>query len=90
MEDFKEKIKNEGKEVQREVRQRVAGYILTALGLVAGLAWNDAIKRIIDYFAPNKGNNILAQLIYAIIATFIVVIASICAMKLLNSKRERK
>ncbi len=35
-----------------EFKKRVAGYILAGLGLVAGLAWNDAIKALIDSLFP--------------------------------------
>lgn len=84
-----EKIKKESKEFQQEIRQRTLGYILTALGLVAGLAWNDAIKGIIGYFIPKNGNNVLAQLIYAVLITFAVVIVSIYLTRLVNLKKNK-
>ena len=37
-----QKIKQEGAELKKEVREKTLGYILTAFGLVAGLAWNEA------------------------------------------------
>jgi len=33
-----QKIKQEGAELKKEVREKTLGYILTAFGLVAGLA----------------------------------------------------
>lgn len=63
------------KNVRADVRERTAGYIGTAFGLVAGLAWNDAVKAFIDYFYPvGGGNGIAAKFVYAIIITIIVVI----------------
>ena len=46
--DF-QKVKEEGKALKKEVRERTLGFITGGLGLVAGLAWNDAIKALIDY-----------------------------------------
>ncbi|HLD34421.1 MAG TPA: DUF5654 family protein, partial [Patescibacteria group bacterium] len=44
---IKSKIKSEVTSVKQEIRNKVAGYIVAAFGLVAGLAWNDAIKALI-------------------------------------------
>ncbi len=45
-----------------------------ALGLVAGLAWNDAIKALIEDLFPFAKTGILAKFIYAVIITAVVVI----------------
>ena len=47
----------------------------TALGLVAALAWNEAIKKLIDEFLP-KGQGVLSLFIYAGAVTTIAVIAT--------------
>ncbi len=86
MEDFKDKIKNESKEIKREIRQKVSGYILAAFGLVAALAWNDAIKSIIEYFFPLTKNTVLIKLIYALVITFLVVIVSVYLTRLLKKE----
>ena len=57
---------------RRALKKRVFGYIAAGLGLVAGLAWNDAIKLLIEKFIPNPGSNIAAKLIYAVIITAVV------------------
>ena len=49
----KEKIEkkiDELSNINKKVTEKMFGYILTAFGLVAGLAWNDAIKSLIEYF----------------------------------------
>jgi len=79
MENLQNQIKN-------EVQEKTAGYILTALGLVAGLAWNEAIKALIDYFFPASNSGLLAKFIYAIAMTFIVVIFSVYLIKLIRKK----
>ncbi|MBI2010717.1 MAG: hypothetical protein HYS89_00555 [Candidatus Colwellbacteria bacterium] len=45
-----------------------------ALGLVVGLAWNDAIKTLIEYLFPLKQNTIAAKFFYAIIITIVLVL----------------
>ena len=75
------------KEQADEVRTQVAGTISTlmtvAFGLIAALAWNDAIKAIIATVLP-KGNGITGLLIYAILITIIAVIATILIARALG------
>ena len=70
------KIKEQQAKLGREVKEKTTGYILAALGLVVGLAWNDAIKSIIEYVFPLDKNSILAKLVYALLVTIIVVLVS--------------
>ena len=60
-------------QLQHEVRERTLGYVIAAFGLVAGLAWNDAIKALIEYFFPIKENTLSAKIIYAFLITLVVV-----------------
>ncbi len=90
MENIKDKIKNGSKEIKKEIKQRVSGYVLAAFGLVAALAWNDAIKSLIEYFFPLNKNTVLIKFIYAVLITFIIVIISIYLTKLLSDKNEKK
>jgi septation ring formation regulator EzrA len=76
-----QKIKEEQTRLGREVKERTMGYILTALGLVAGLAWNDAIKTIIEYIFPLSSDSILAKVFYAFLVTIIIVFASVYLLK---------
>jgi len=76
--------------VKREIRQRTIGYILTAFGLIAGLAWNDAVKSLIEYFFPFDKDTIFIKFIYAVLITFILVILSVYLIKLVGEKKEEK
>ncbi|MBI2036737.1 MAG: hypothetical protein HYT14_00025 [Candidatus Liptonbacteria bacterium] len=66
------------------------GYIVTALGLVAGLAWNEAIKAFIEQVISVGGNTFFAKLLYAGIVTIIVVFASVYLTRLLKDKEEEQ
>ena len=59
-----------------EVIEKIAALVTAAFGLVAALAWNDAIKAIFKAVFGDKGS-IAAMVIYAVIVTIIAVIAAI-------------
>jgi septation ring formation regulator EzrA len=82
-----EKLKENGKEIKKEIWQQTISYIIAAFGLVAGLAWNEAIKALIDYLFPLGENTLLAKFIYAISMTLIVVIITIYLMKFSSRKK---
>lgn len=64
------------KQLRREVRQQTTTYILAGFGFVAGLAWNEAIKGLIEYAFPAQGDGVWAKLIYAFGITLIVVLVT--------------
>lgn len=67
-----------------EISKRTVGYITAALGLVAGLAWNDAITSLIQFVFPASSNTVLAKFIYALVITIAVVVATVYLFKILN------
>ena len=75
-------IRKESVKLRTEIRERTLGYIVTALGLVAGLAWNEAVKALIEYFFPLSQNSLLAKFIYALIITIIIVVISAYLLRL--------
>lgn len=84
-----EKLKTEGEYLQREVLERALGYIITAFGLIAGLAWNEAVKALIEEFFPFGKNTLLAKFIYAIIVTLVIVIVIAYLLRLVGKKEEK-
>ncbi|AXV38448.1 MAG: hypothetical protein CIT01_09655 [Methanobacterium sp. BRmetb2] len=60
-----------------------AGLITAAFGLIAALAWNEAIKAIILEFFK-AGNAITGLFIYAIIVTIIAVLATLIIARALS------
>jgi len=97
MEQIKEKIgekvgafKEGGEGIKKEVRERTLGYILAALGLVAGLSWNDTIKAFIEYLFPLNKNSLLAKLIYSVFITALIVILSFYLTKMFKKKEPEK
>lgn len=82
------RVAKEVAEIKKDIRKRTATYIIGGFGLVAGLAWNDAIKSLIEYFFPKDGNSVSAKFIYAVIVTLIVVLIGIYVTNLLDKKKE--
>lgn len=80
------KIQREGGQQLREVRERTLGYIIAALSLVAGLAWNEAIKGILQSLFPIQQDSWQVKLIYALLITVMVVFVSIYLARLLKDE----
>ncbi|MDP3794766.1 MAG: DUF5654 family protein [bacterium] len=83
-------FRERGSAMEREVRTRTVGYIATALGLIAGLAWNDAVKSLIEYLFPLDQNTLVARFIYAAVVTAFVVVISIYLVRLAGGSEDRK
>ena len=70
------------RQLKNDVKKQTFGYILTALGLVAGLAWNEAISATIKQLFPLDQNGIAPKFIYAILVTILVVVISKALLKI--------
>lgn len=89
IEDKIQKVQAESERLRREIRERTAGYIIAALGLVVGLAWNEAIKGLIEYLFPLAQDTLLAKFIYAAILTLVLVIFSMYVINWGEAKRKK-
>ena len=79
--------KEEKVTLKAEVLDKMSALITAAFGLVAALAWNDAIKTIFKEIFGDS-NTIVPMLIYAIMVTIIAVIMIIIvARAVANSKK---
>lgn len=73
-------------EFRDESRERALGYIVGAFGLVAGLAWNDAIRGLIEQLFPVSQSTVVAKFIYALIITILLVAAVIFLNRLFKKR----
>jgi uncharacterized membrane protein len=78
----------ESPRLAQQMRLQTIGYILTALGLVVGLAWNDAVSTLIDSVIPMGKESIWAKFIYAGVITFLVIIISGYIQRRIQSEKE--
>lgn len=79
-----EKLKQSSREVREAIADQTMGYITAALSVVAGLAWNDAIKAAITYFFPAESSSILAQFVYALAMTVVVVLLTLLIRRVIG------
>jgi hypothetical protein len=69
-------MKEQASEVGSQVKQTIATLMTTAFGLIAALAWNEAIKAvIIEFFSQGEG--ITGLLVYAVLITIRAVVATL-------------
>ncbi len=72
-----------------EVLEKVSALATAGLGLVAALAWNDAITATFKQLFPAPGDNLLALFGYALFITIIIVIVTFQLGRALNlAKKE--
>jgi hypothetical protein len=74
-------INHEVSKFTKAFRENFATLIISALGLVAALSWNDAIKSTIDTLFPTTGN-LIYKFYVAIVVTLISVIITYFISKL--------
>jgi hypothetical protein len=60
-----------------EVLDKFAELITVALGLVAALAWNEAIQQLFTELLGEAGGALAAKFVYAVIVTLVVIFATI-------------
>ncbi|GEM_PF-275002 len=85
-----ERFREETRSLRTEVTAKIVGYIVAALGLVAGLAWNDAIKALIEAYFPQQENTVKAKFVYALLISLVVVTVSIYVSRLAKKEDKEK
>ena len=82
-------IKENGALLKKEFRERTATYVIAGFGLVAGLAWNDAIKTLIAVLFPLRQDTILVKFLYAFLVTILLVVVSIPLIQLMQRNDQK-
>lgn len=62
--------------MSREILDNMVQLMTTAFGLVAALAWNEAVQALFDALLPGAGD-LAAKFLYAIVVTVAVVIVTV-------------
>jgi len=85
----KEPSQQEKKDLKIEILEKISSLATAGFGLVAALAWNDAIKSLFAKFFPRPGDNLLALLAYAVLITILVVVVTIYLGRVVSLARSR-
>lgn len=83
---MKKTRKEELTQIREEAITKFIGYILAAFGLVAGLAWNEAVKALIEQLFQSPEDSVLAKFVYALAVTAFVLIVTIIVTRLMKKK----
>lgn len=71
-----------------EIVERISSLAAAGLGLVAALAWNDAIQGFFAKFV-SEGGGLAAKFIYAFLVTVLVVVIIILLGRLTNKLKNK-
>jgi len=85
----KQEQEEEEKDLRIEILEKVSGLATAGFGLVAALAWNDAIKAFFNHFFPKPEDNFLALTVYALIITILVVIITVQLGRMVNLAKKQ-
>ena len=83
------KLSKHSAPVRAALADQTINYVTAALSVVAGLAWNDAVKAAITYFFPAQASNIAAQFLYAALMTVVVVVLTLVLRRIIGLVRPK-
>lgn len=83
------KVRKHFTELQKEILKQLLTLATSGFGLVAALAWNEAIKEVVStYVKPylGKSSGLISLLIYAVVVTTLAVAVTYNLTKLIKKK----
>lgn len=75
--------------LRSEFLKTMTALATAGFGLVAALAWNEAIKHFIDHFIK-AGSGFVSKLIYALVVTFLAVVVTYLLGKSTQEAKEEE
>jgi hypothetical protein len=75
--------------VQSHVGERIVTLVIAALGLIAALAWDDALKHLFENLFGGAGS-LWEQLSYAVIITVLAAAVSVWLGKRITARERRR
>lgn len=70
-----------GENPGKEVVKQVVTLSTSAFGLIAALAWNDAIQTLVNKYL-SSGGQLVSKFIYAVLVTLLLIVATVQLAKL--------
>jgi len=75
------------KEIKKAIKEKILTLTLAGFGIVAALAWNDAIQTLFKILFPET-EGVVGKFIYAVIITVIIVIITFQLQKISGQKNK--
>src|ERR671920_782046 len=85
-----EQVGKEEYKLSAEVLDKFAELITFALGLVAALAWNEAIQQLFTQLLGEAGGGFAAQVVFAVIFRLIVLFSTIAVSRAAERAKQRE
>jgi hypothetical protein len=79
---------NKQQNLKLEILEKITDLVTAGLGLVAALAWNDAIQELFKVIFGTQ-STLLAKFLYAALITVIIVYITIKLGRLINKLKEQ-
>ena len=76
---------------QKEFTKQLLKLVTSGFGLVAALAWNELIKKVVsDYIKPKVGGDseVISLLIYSLVITFLAVVVTLNLSRISGETKE--
>lgn len=70
------------KNVKEVIVEQTVTLVLAGFGVVAALAWNDAIQSLVNLLFPLQKNTVIAKFFYAFLITIIITVISLRLKKI--------
>ena len=75
------------KDLKLEILEKMSVLVTAGFGLVAALAWNNAIKELFGMIF-GKQSGVIALFVYAVFVTFVVVLVTVKLGKVVNMLKQ--
>ena len=89
--DIEKSLSSEAEEFKKEFADKLLKLVTSGFGLVAALAWNELIKKVIDQFIEpifGKDSGFISLLIYAMAVTLLAVTVTYQLSKIAGKEKE--
>lgn len=83
------RLYEEGEMMTQRILEKIITLFTAAVGVVAALAWDDAVKSVFQRCYPFPGRGLEAKFAYAIIVTMVAVLLTSILAKLLSMEEEK-
>lgn len=83
-----DRMSGKSDEFKVQLLETFASLITAAFGLVAALAWNEAIKKAVSEVFAASGNDLIGLFVYAAIVTILAVIMTLLIARSLNNAKK--
>lgn len=80
-------MQNDLQTIRAQTKEKIVTLATAAFGIVAALAWNEAIQSLFAVLFP-KEDDLTGKFVYAVLVTVVVVVLSVYLSKVSKEKKD--